>query len=227
MPELTGVATTASINAVRTCTNCRNRVAQTVPVCPFCGARMDSGAPGTLGGLTAERVAQNVVIGEVVKSSSHRVTFGIASIVITALALGLYLMRPSYFPVAAVESPQSAVLCDQAERCLVAYLSPWDPASARTYKLIDEISEALPSDVALDVVWGVGHPTDLDAMAAQSGERAFIDPSDSIVKHFDLKTVPAWFLLDNQARAVETMQGTYVPIEYHLSKLGLGTYGPR
>ncbi len=186
---------------------------------------MDSPAASGLGGLSRERLADNVVIGEVVRPSSYRLTFGIATAVIFILGLGLFLLRPTYFPVSAVESTKSAVLCERADWCLIAYLSPWDPSSARTRRLLVEVDEALPDGVTLEVIWGAGDPDDVDAMAENHGERAFIDPTDAIVKHFGLETLPAWFLVDAKGRAVERIEGTYVPIEYHLSKLGLMTYG--
>jgi hypothetical protein len=144
-----------------------------------------------------------------------------------ALGIGLFLLRPTYFPITAVEASGTAVLCEQAERCLIAYLAPWDAASARTLKLLDEVEEMLPEGVGLEVIWGAGHIDDLNTMAERYGERAFIDPSSSILGYFDLDTVPAWFLVDAKGRAVERLQGTYIPLEYHLSKLGLTTYGPQ
>jgi len=185
---------------------------------------MSGGAADGFGGLAPDRMANNVVIGEVVKPSSHRLTFGVAMAVIVVLGLGLFFLRPSYFPISSVESTKKAVLCEVADWCLVAYLSPWDPASKRTHKLLEDVREALPDGVALDVIWGAGHPDDLSAMAAQRGERAFTDPEGAVIEKFGLNTVPAWFLLDPKGRAVERLEGTYVPIEYHLSQLGLMTY---
>ena len=186
---------------------------------------MDGSASGGLGGLSADRLADNVVIGEVVRPSSHRLTLGIATAVIVIIGLGLFLLRPTYFPVSAVESTKSAVLCERADWCLIAYLSPWDASSVRTRKLLSDVDEALPDGVTLEGIWGAGDPDDLEAMAEQYGERAFIDPTETVVRHFKLETVPAWFLVDAKGRAIERMEGTYVPIEYHLSKLGLLTYG--
>ena len=219
------VARAASINDVKTCSNCRNRVAASVPVCPFCGARLDSTAIGE-GGIAADKVSETVVLGEVVNPSGHRLTFGIATTVILVLAIGLYLLRPVHFPVGDLKS-DSAVLCEAADWCLIAYLSPWDEASARTYKLLDRVRNTLPDGVTLEVVWGAGHPADVESMAERHGPRRFTDPSSAIVEQFKLVTVPAWFLVDAEGRAVEQMEGTYVPIDYHLHKLGLATYGPQ
>ena len=222
---MTVVARAASINDVKTCSNCRNRVAAAVPVCPFCGARLH-GEASRVGGIAAEKMSETVVLGEVVTPSKYRLTFGIAAAVIVVMGVGLYLLRPPRFPVADVKS-ETAVLCEAADWCLIAYLSPWDDASARTYKLLDRVRSALPDGVALEVVWGAGHPADLEAMAERHGKRGFTDPSGAIVEQFALVTVPSWFLVDAQGRAVEQMDGTYMPIGYHLHKLGLATYGPQ
>jgi hypothetical protein len=58
-------------------------------------------------------------------------------------------------------------------------------------------------------------------MAQQLGPDTFLDVEGAVLARLGVDTVPIWFVVDGDGNVVETVEGTYLPVERHLGILGL------
>lgn len=111
--------------------------------------------------------------------------------------------------------------CGDAPDCVVIYLTPWDPASATTVELIDELRAAWADDgPVIEVVVGSGERDASLRLARAVRGSSWLDIEGSLPAAFELETVPAWLRVVD-GRVVRRVDGTYLPLERQLEALGL------
>lgn len=233
---------------MKRCDQCNNEIADAVGVCPFCGKRFvdRAGRPlesdpmaDTLTSLPrlqtpspsktrVWRGAGMVVMGEGSRQPITSASWGPWPWLLPLIALvgvvAVKVLRVERFPVslATAATATEAVLCDGAERCVIAYLAPWDSASQESIRTVELMRESL-AEVGIPVAVVVGHDelSNLESMAQRIGGSTWIDEGQAVMQETQLEIVPTWWLVDATGKVLERVEGTYVPLDVHLAQLGL------
>ena len=149
--------------------------------------------------------------------------------VVAMVLLGLwgwtYLRESDAFPKTALAPAQSyheAVdPCVLADKCVVVYLAPWCSACERSIGTIHQVVEQIDGSIGVKVIVGQDTLAKVEEMARRLDCPVFVDPAGELWQELGVDGVPHWFVLDHQNRIMRDFGGTFSPIFYHMSKLGL------
>ena len=112
--------------------------------------------------------------------------------------------------------------CVLAAECVVVYVAPWCSACQQSVATINELAgEWSGGSIGLKVIVGQDTIARVEEMARQVHCPVFVDPTGALWQELGVEGVPHWFVLDRQNRIVRNFGGTYSPLFYHVSKLGL------
>lgn len=209
------------------CWHCRKQIPDAVKICPHC--RADQTTPGQrpkvarrLEDLRRAQPVGFMVMGEAARGGRRgsRRIIGLIALV-AAIAITIWALLPSRFDSARLEAFDEAP-CVQYDRCVVVYLAPWSPATLRTLGAMAQLQAILgEADVGLGVVVAADDDAEVDALTAALPVGGWIDRDDLLPDQLDIETVPTWLLVDGTGKVLKRVDGTYLPVSYHLSKLGL------
>ncbi|MEZ4465010.1 MAG: hypothetical protein R3F43_11055 [bacterium] len=113
--------------------------------------------------------------------------------------------------------------CSGQRRCLVVYIAPWAPSTERTLALLKQLAAdwADSSDLGLAAVVGADDPDSMKALTGLLPVPALLDADDAFARRMDVETVPTWWMVDSAGGVTQRVDGTYLPYDYHLERLGL------
>ncbi len=163
---------------------------------------------------------------------SGRLFWTRSALVVIAAGLAVWRFAPRALDLGGLE-PYGALASGQpspcADRpvCIIAFLTPWDPASARTANTLQRLQGLLAgTEVGIAAVIGSDARAELEAFADELPVPTWLDVDGQLEARTDLNTAPTWFVLDARGRLSRSVEGTYFPLDYHLGKLGLRLEGP-
>jgi hypothetical protein len=233
---------------MKRCDQCSNEINDSIGVCPFCGKRFvdRTGRPLESDPLAdtatnlprlqtpgpsktrVRRGAGMVVMGE---GSRQPITSGgwgpwpwLLPLIALIGVVAVKLLKVDRFPVSVVTAATATepVLCDGADRCVIAYLAPWDSASQESIRTVELMRENLaPDGIPVAVVVGHDELDNLEAMAERIGGSTWLDADQDVMQQTKVEIVPTWWLVDATGKVLERVEGTYVPLDVHLTQLGL------
>ena len=209
---------------MRTCWYCKKRIAEEVRKCHFCTA--DQQTPGKRP-RAAKRVEELrrgqpvgfIVMGEAATRRRRSRVGVIAAVAVIAIAATIWALIPTRLNTASLQAFGEAP-CALTDRCVVAYLAGWSPASVRTLGTLRLMAEADP-ELGLGVVIAADEAENVDAMIAALPVGGWVDIDGKVPDQLNISTVPTWVVLDRSGKVIQRVDGTYQPIGYHRQKLGL------
>jgi len=99
-----------------------------------------------------------------------------------------------------------AAACSGYQRCLITYITPWCPGCRSSVPFIRNARaflQTLGQQSVLQVIVGDGADAQLQALASEVGGLVFIDDKQQLNRALNVRSVPAWFLVNEQGMIID------------------------
>ncbi len=113
--------------------------------------------------------------------------------------------------------------------CVLVYLAPWCPACKLSLPVVQGLQRHYAGSPAVGikpVVGGGRSRENMEQMAADFGDGAFVDPSGSLMRAAGAETVPQWLVVDAEGFLIEQMPGVLPDVQAMITELDLGQCEP-
>lgn len=130
---------------------------------------------------------------------------------ILLVALGLvYGWRSGHFQRLQSPTTLSGNTCEGKEFCVSVYMAPWCPHCKTAVPQVQKmLSKTILGKTGVRVVIGMGQPAQNAAMANSIAKDVVVDNDTKIARQLNVKSVPAYMVLDKDGTVILDGQEAY------------------